>query len=185
MSIRLASTWPGDAAIEARLAYQRAREAGLSAARALVVGCIASFKDCWKFRKNLAKHCGISIRTVQRAITQAKGCGLIGVARGKKTEIPPNFSKPLPHGWSHRWTVGWGLGWKAAAEAVARTRLARLEKDALRRETKTPAPTPANVPPTLHEAIQGPRQQRAPRQYTAEEIDAELERLAKVKPPPD
>src|SRR3972149_2480929 len=104
----LAATWPGPAFVEARAAYERARSTGLSAARALVLGCIASFKDGWICRKNLADHTGLSVRTVQRAITQGKETGLIGVGRAKPNEIPPGMDRPVPCGWSHRWPIGWG-----------------------------------------------------------------------------
>lgn len=178
----LSSTWPGDASVEARAAYERARVSGLSAARSLVVGCIASFRDCWQFRSTLAKHTGLSIRTVQRAITQAKECGLIGVARGKKTEVPPNADGPITCGWSHRWTIGWGQAYEAARAAVAQTRIARMLKAATRRDSAKPQPT---VDPMPVEPTQGPRQQRPTRRWTAEELDAELERLNRAKPPPD
>lgn len=178
----LAATWPGPAGLEARAAYERARTSGLSAARALVLGCIASFRDGWTFRRNLAEHTGLSVRTVQRAITQGKETGLLGVGRAKKDEIPPGMDRPLPCGWSHRWTIGWGQAYEAAKAAVAQTRLARMVKAAARGDPK-PAPKAAeSVPPG---PMQGPRQERAPRRWTVSELDAELERLAAVKARPD
>lgn len=178
----LASTWPGPASVEARAAYERARNTGLSAARALVLGCIASFKDGWLFRKNLADHTGLSVRTVQRAITQGKETGLIGVGRAKKDEIPPGLDRPVPCGWSHRWTIGWGQAYEQAKAAVAQCRLARLVKAAARGEAK---PTPKAAESAPCGPLQGPRQERPARQWTASDIDAELERLARVKSPPD
>ena len=171
------STWPGTSASEARAAYQRAREAGISAARALVIGCIASFREGWMFRKNLADHTGLSVRTVQRAITQAKDFGLIGVARAKKNEIPPGMDRPLPCGWSHRWVVGWGQAAAAAKTAIANCRLARIVKAAARATVAKPKTDEAPGP------MQGPREQRPPRQWTVAELDAELERLARAKGP--
>lgn len=189
-----ASTWPGPNAPEARSAYERARLAGLSAARSLVLGCIASFRDGWAFRRTLAEHTGLSVRTVQRAITQAKWCGLLGVARAKKTEVPTGLDRPLPCGWSHRWTIGWGMAVEAAREAVARTRLARIVKAAV--QAKHPPSraekrqwTASEIDDALNppaSPMQGPRAPaRPPRQWTASEIDAELARLAKVKSKPD
>jgi hypothetical protein len=178
----LEATWPGPAVPEARAAYRRARESGLSAARSLVLGCIASFRDGWAFRSSLAKHTGLSVRTVQRAITQGKDFGLIGTARAKPDEVPPGAKGPMPCGWSHRWTVGWGQAYEAAKSAVAQTRLARLVKAAARGDAK-PSPKPAAAAPSG--PMQGPRQERAPRRWTVEELDAELERLAQVKPPPE
>ena len=176
------ATWPGPAGLEARAAYERARTSGLSAARSLVLGCIASFRDGWTFRKNLADHTGLSVRTVQRAISQGKLEGLLGVARAKKDEIPPGAKEPLRCGWSHRWTIGWGQAYEAAKAAVANTRLARMVKAAVRGESK-PAPKAAESAPAG--PMQGPRQERPARQWTASELDAELERLARVKAPPD
>lgn len=188
--------WPGPATIEARAAYERARCGGLSAARSLVLGCIASWKDCWAFRASLAAHTGLSVRTVQRAITQGKLCGLLGVGRAKKDEIPPGAEAPIPCGWSHRWTIGWGQAVEAAREAVAQTRLARMVKAAMRAKAQPSAGEARKRQWTALEIdaeldpppapIYGPRPPpRAPRQWTALEIDDELERLARVKAPPD
>lgn len=176
------TTWPGPATWEARAAYERARSSGLSAGRALVLGCIASFRDGWAFRATLAEHTGLSVRTVQRAITQGKEEGLIGVARAKKDEIPPGATEPLRCGWSHRWTIGWGQAYEAAKAAVANTRLARMVKAAIRGESK---PTPKAEPSVPAGPMQGPRQERPTRKWTLAELDAELERLARVKAPPD
>lgn len=173
----MASTWPGPAIAEARAAYERARTTGLSAARSLVVACIASFRDGWMFRRGLAEHTGLSVRTVQRAITQAKEEGLIGVARARTTEIPPGLQRPLPCGWSHRWTIGWGQAFEAAKDAVARTKVARVIKAAAR----------AVAAPIVRKTQQSPR---PPRKWTAEELDAELARIElarveTVQAPPD
>ncbi len=177
-----ASLWIGPVHTEARSAYQRAREAGLSPLRALVIGSVASFKECWTFRKKLAEKAGCSVRTVQRALTQAREEGLIGVARAKKNEVPPNWPHgPVTCGWSHRWVIGWGKAGEAVKDAVHAAKARWLVKHA------TPARVPT-APPVPSERIQGrattrrsrPEYQR--RTWTAEELDAELERLA--KPPP-
>ena len=75
----LQPAWVGPDHHEARLQEALAREAGLSVGRARVIGNIGSRRDCWAFRKKLAEVVGISVRTVQRAITQAKALGLIEV----------------------------------------------------------------------------------------------------------
>jgi len=162
----LASTWPGPFASEARAAYERCRQQGMSAGRSLIVGCIASFKQGWVFRRTLAKHTGVSVRTVQRGITQARGLGLLGTARAKPNEIPPGCKEPVRCGWSHRWIVGWGLAVERAKEAVERARLRRLAKS-------MPEVTSANRTPRT------PAQRRT---WIPEELDAELERLTQ-KPP--
>jgi hypothetical protein len=149
--------------MEARAAYERARTAGLSAARSLVLGCIASFKQGWAFRRTLAAHTGVSIRTVQRGITQARSLGLLGTARAKPDEVPPGANAPIRCGWSHRWIVGWGLAVDRAKEAVERARLRRLAK--------------------LDEPPKRPRTPAQRRTWTPEELDAELARLSRTKPP--
>lgn len=172
----LLSTWPGPFASEARAAYERARCAGLSTARSLVLGCIASFKQCWTFRRALAAHTGVSVRTVQRAITQGKAEGLLGTARAKPTEVPPGRKEPVRCGWSHRWIVGWGEAVDRAKAAVERARMKRLARQAVLTQHVTNNVRPRN-----------PRQ----RQYTAEELEAELARYEAeiaqrppAKPPP-
>jgi transposase len=180
----LNATWPGPYALEARSAYQRARESGISAARALVLGSIASFKDCFAFRSTLAEHLDLSVRTVQRAITQAKECGLIGVARSKLGEqlTRDDGSKyQLPCGFSHRWTIGWGCAYEQAKAAVAQTRLARMVKRAAMVLQPKPAPAPDPKPAAKAERPEWP----ATRRWTVEEIDLELERRHGVKPSPE
>jgi RNase P protein component len=165
----LTSTWPGPFASEARCAYERARNAGISAARSLVLGCIASFKQGWVFRRTLAKHTGVSVRTVQRAITQGKNEGLLGTARAKANEIPPGLTQPVKCGWSHRWIVGWGQAVEMAKAAVERARLKRMTRAVCQPSSGVPRKKPA-------------------RTWTADEIDAELARRAPPeridKPPP-
>lgn len=179
--------WLGPVHSEARAGYQRARNAGLSPMRALVVGSIASYRECWAFRKKIAARVGCSIRTVQRALTQARAEGLIGLARAKKDERPPGVDRngkpfePMPCGWSHRWVIGWGAAGKAVADAVHAAKARWLVKHA----------APQRVPaPVRSEALKG-RYAPAPvrteyqrRSWTASELDAELERLAREKPPP-
>lgn len=175
--------WLGPVPTEARAAYDRARSAGLTPTRALVVGTIASFKDCWAFRSRIAKRIGCSVRTVQRAITQARSEGLIGVARAKKGECPPNWKKPVECGWSHRWTIGWGKAHTAVKAAVEAARARWLVRYA--------AHVPERSHATLHvkdPAKTGPRWKlsasgREWRSMTVEEKTAELERALELKPP--
>jgi hypothetical protein len=116
----LKPTYLGPDLPEARAAEQRAREAGLTVLRARIVAHIASFKDGWIFRRRLAKTEGCSVRTVQRAITQAREEGLIGVARAKQGEKPPGAAGTFACGWSHRWIIGRG---RAAAALLPRRAL--------------------------------------------------------------
>lgn len=124
----MTALWLGNDARGASLAEARALDAGLSSLRARIVGHIASFKDCWVFRGRIASAARCSVRTVQRAISQAKAEGLIGVARAKRGECPPGARGPLPCGWSHRWIVGRGLAGDALRAAVARAKLHALTR---------------------------------------------------------
>jgi hypothetical protein len=130
--------------------------------RSWIVGQIASFRDCWVFRKRIAEWARCSIRTVQRAITQARSLGLLGVARAKPNEVPPGASHAFACGWSHRWTIGWG---KAAAQVKRMVTAARLAW--MTRRTVAKPVASGNV-----EATAPP-----PKRWTADELDAELERL--------
>ena len=184
-----ASLWLGPVHSEARSAFQRARQAGLSPMRALVIGSVASFKECWAFRRKLAAQVGCSIRTVQRALTQAREEGLIGVARAKKTDVPPNWKHgPIACGWSHRWVIGWGKAGQAVADAVHAAKARWLVKHALAtpRVSQTSAPPADNqVDPAIsRRAATGPRAEYARRKWTAQELDAELELLERAKKPP-
>ncbi|HET7378500.1 MAG TPA: hypothetical protein VFJ24_00530 [Gaiellales bacterium] len=137
----------------------------MSPMRALAFGQIASFRDGWVFRSTIAKKIGASVRTVGRAIRQAKDLGLLGTARAKKTEIPPGMSRPLACGWSHRWIIGWGQAGKAVAAAVSAARTRRLAK--LSAKGLRPVAQPQR------------------RRWTAEELERELELTARKIPPPE
>jgi AraC-like DNA-binding protein len=103
---------------EARAAFLRAIESGLSVTRAYVLAQVASFKDGWLFRSTLAEKVGCSVRTVARAFAQAKREGLLRTHRAKKREIPPGCDQPLRCGWSHRFVIGWGAAGAAVKQAV-------------------------------------------------------------------
>lgn len=143
----------------------------MSAARSLVLGCVASFKQCWAFRRTLAEHTGLSVRTVQRALTQGRELGLCGMARAKPNEVPPGRKEPVRCGWSHRWVVGWGLALERAKEAVEKARLKRAVKMACQPSQGVPQKKP------------NPRQRR----YTADELAEELARFEteRAQKPPD
>jgi len=162
------SLWLGPFVHEAVAAYRRAREAGLTATRALVLGNVASFRDGWAFKRTLARQAGCSIRTVGRSLRQGSDEGLVGVARAKPNERPVaadgKLLAPIPCGWSHRWTIGWGKAGAEVKEAVARAKAKRLARSLVKREVR-----------------RGPARSR--RHWTPEQIDAELERRARERPP--
>lgn len=184
-------TWPGPHHFEAKQAYIRAREAGMSLARSWIVGGIASFRDAWLFRSALARFFRLSIRTVQRAITEAHDLGLIGKARSKPNEIPPGANTPIPCGWSHRWTVGWGMAVEVARAEIARTRLARIVKAQTKRPEAPRYParktqwSPEEIQAVIDSQVRQPPKdygQRPPRsKWTVEEIEAELAKLKRER----
>jgi hypothetical protein len=156
---------------EAGAAFQRARGRGMTTTRALVVGHIASHRECWSFRRRLAERIGCSVRTVQRAITQAVSLGLVGVARAKKTDVPPGLDRPVDCGWSHRWTIGWGKAGAAVKTAIDGARARWMLRVAARTEKKAALPLE-------------PRPSRPPRRWTADELEAELARVTSSTVPP-
>lgn len=182
----MTALWLGPFAHEAVAAFNRALEHGLSHGRALVVGQVASFQDCWTFRRSIAKRLQISVRTVQRALTEAQDLGLIGKARAKRGEIAPGLQTPIECGWSHRWTVGWGQAAERARAAIAQARLSRL----VRKMMAQPAPPPSKREAQARaehqvKAEQASRDRWAPpRRWTAEELDAELARRDAAPPDP-
>ncbi len=179
----LKPTYLGPDLPEARAAEQRAREAGLTVLRARIVAHIASFKDGWIFRRRLAKTEGCSVRTVQRAITQAREEGLLGVARAKQGEKPPGAAGTFACGWSHRWIIGRGRAAAAALAAVAAAKLAWLARTA----AKPPAPQQRCAPAACAGKAPPTGQRRPPaRRWTADEIDQALaDTPATGDPPPD
>jgi hypothetical protein len=179
--------WLGPFHIEARAAYQRARNATLSPTRALVIGTVASYKDCWTFRRTIAAKVGCSIRTVQRALTQARAEGLIRMHRAKKGEIPPRRQDdtqhgPIPCGWSHRFVMGWGQAGRAVADAVHAAKARWLVKQAAPLRTAPPAAAPFHAPSGTIKPPARTEYQR--RSWTPAELDAELDKLERLKKPP-
>jgi len=134
--------------------------------RALVIGSVASFKECWAFRRKLAAKVGCSVRTVQRALTQARSEGLIGLARAKKDEVPPGWQHgPVTCGWSHRWVMGWGKAGEAARDAVHAAKARWFVKHTL-----------SSMPPKVAGAATETGKPRTykPRPMTPDELDADL-----------
>jgi len=173
--------FPGPHVAEARAAFARALENGMSSKRAHGLGVIASFKEGWIPRRSIARWIGGCVRTVGRMIHQAKEIGLLSTARAKKHEIPPGRSEPFTCGWSHRWIIGWGQAGKAVNDAVHAARARWLVKHAApERKPVAAATTRGGMEPS---AAARPEYQR--RKWTAAEIDQELERLERLnKPPP-
>jgi hypothetical protein len=158
--------WPGPFRSEAVKAYQRAVSSGMRPLRSLVIGCVASFRDCWAFQRHLATRLGCSIRTIQRGLRQGRQLGLIECHRAKRGEKAPGVGAPVDCGWSHRWAIGWGEASEVAERACTVARLGKMIPGVKRASKPTPA---------------------VPRRWTATEIEAELARrdaLARARPPP-
>jgi hypothetical protein len=78
--------------------------------RAYIIACAASQgKVCWAFQSTLAKYTGYSVRTVQRAFSQAKRLGLIVSRRLRRGEQPDGANGPITCGGALRRFVSWGL----------------------------------------------------------------------------
>jgi DNA-binding Lrp family transcriptional regulator len=155
--------WPGPFGQEAARAFHRATASGMNTLRSLVVGSVASFRDCWMFQREMARRLGCSVRTVQRGLRQARDLGLIECHRAKPNEKAPGLGRVVECGWSHRWAIGWGKATELAKVAVNVARIAKTIPRALRR-TKT---KPVEVP----------------RRWTPEQIEAELARRLAMRPP--
>jgi hypothetical protein len=150
--------------------------------RALVVGNVGSFRDCWTFRRRIAEKVGCSVRTVARALAQATSLGLIGVARAKPNEKAPGIGRVVPCGWSHRWAIGWGRAGAAVKRAIETAR-ARFT---LRRASR-PMPREGCAPKARHCGGKAPQLGRT---WTAAELDAELALVPRTpnvpeRPPPE
>jgi hypothetical protein len=149
--------------------YFRARQAGMTVARSTVAAFVASFKDCWAFRRQIARVLGLSVRTVQRALTQGQDLGLLRTARAKQGEIPTGARGPIDCGFSHRWTIGWGIAGKRAGEKIQTL----IEHAKMRRVLRVVTPNTKRA--RIMEARKpSPIQKRIP---TLEELNAELARI--------
>lgn len=102
--------YPGPHRREADAVYAFALERGMSKMRAWITACGASYgKTFWTFQRTLSKFCGGCVRTVQRAISDSKRCGLLTSRRIKRGETAPGGRGPLTCGAALRTIVGWGM----------------------------------------------------------------------------
>lgn len=185
--------WLGPFVHEAIAAFKRALDAGMSAKRAIVVGQIASFRDGWVSRRNLARGSACSVRTAQRGITEAKTRGMLRVVRFKPNEIPPGAKAPITCGGSHRWTIGWGKAGEAIKLAINSERarvLTRAAAAAAALSFSGASPTPASSPRLRAWEVERVHGRvvvscPAPKRFnTAAKIDAELERRTRPRDGP-
>lgn len=170
VALRRLGFWIGGDWTEAQAAYERARELGMSKARAEAIGHVASCEDCWAFAATIARRVGVHVRTIQRAFAEGRAFGLMRSARAKKGEVPPGASSAFACGWSHRWIIGRGLAgaaWKAAIDKARVRWLGSLVKR-------------AHVPASESSlAARAPEVRRPPRGVSTREwLERELAELA-------
>lgn len=110
---------PGPFRSEAMAILEHCKAAGMSWMRAYAVACLASVAEkgiCWKFQSSVAKFTGYSVRTVQRAVRQAKALGVLVSRRLRRGERPPGARQPITCGGALRRFIAWG---KPKAQALA------------------------------------------------------------------
>jgi hypothetical protein len=178
--------WIGPHVDEAQSAYQLARERGMTALRARIIGHVGSHKYCSAFRRTIAKVERCAVRTVQRALTQGQDLGLMRAVRSKPGEIIPGIGKPIDCGCSIKWIAGWGKALATRLEQIAKYRARRLVQRATvaavvvaataasGQSLKRPSSWDVERDERGHVTVARAPQRPAPR--TAAELDAELER---------
>lgn len=143
---------------EAKKAYALAVAEGWRGKGPIVYAELVSHgKNPWLFQSSIAAAVGCAVRTVQRWLRRMRDEGLLQCWRGKKKEIPPGAVKPLKCGFSNRAVTLWN----AIGERFEQLRAELAAKAAAKRDAR--------------------RARYRPR--TVAEIDAELAKTAKPKPP--
>lgn len=95
--------------------------------RAYAVACLASIgEQCWQFQSSVArfmlgkstdpKQIRGRVRTIQRAVRQAKAMGVLVSRRLRRGERPPGARQPITCGGAVRRFIAWG---KPKAQAMA------------------------------------------------------------------
>lgn len=143
------------------------------------MACLATRRDNWTFRKNIAEVVGCCVRTVGRGFRDARERGLMNAWRGKKGEIPPGAKAPLKCGWSHRTVYGWGQRPAERRREIEEARARWLVHEA---QKALPKPPKVRVDGST---MDPPGRRRAPRtrgpRMTSEQIDAALAELERQK----
>lgn len=154
--MKLGLALPGRNRPEAERIQRYLVEQGMSWKRAWAVACMASIgATTWIFQRSVAKFCGICVRTVQRAVRQAKSWGVLVSRRLRRGERPDGARSPITCGGAMRRFVAWGqpkarqlalwakyrIRWfhrlEAIAAAIARKNAATAaERERIRAEIK-------------------------------------------------
>jgi hypothetical protein len=108
---------------------EHCKAAGMSWLRAYAIACLASVAEngiCWQFQSKVARFMlgrGATeaqvrgrIRTIQRAVRQAKEMGVLVSRRLRRGERPPGARQPITCGGAYRRFIAWG---KPKAQAMA------------------------------------------------------------------
>jgi hypothetical protein len=109
--VKLGVALPGPFRSEALRILEHCKAAGMSWKRAYAIACLASEAEngiCWKFQSKVARFTGYSIRTIQRAVRQAKGMGVLVSRRLRRGERPPGARQPITCGGALRRFIAWG-----------------------------------------------------------------------------
>lgn len=119
--MKLGLALPGPHRREAELVQRFCVDGGMSWKRAYAVACMASMGQfCWSFALNIAKFAGVSRKTVQRAVLQAKKLGVLVSRRIRRGERPPGADYSYSCGGAYRRFVAWGLSTSRALARCAR-----------------------------------------------------------------
>lgn len=101
---------PGVHRREALFVFRFAIGQGMSFKRAHCLAVAASYGEkSWVFQKTVANWAKCSMRTVQRAMNEAKILGIIYSRRSRQGEVPPNARGSLKCGCAIRTFTAWGL----------------------------------------------------------------------------
>lgn len=101
---------PGVHRREALFVFRYALSQQMTWKRAHCLAVAASYgQKSWVFQGTVAKLVGCSLRTVQRAMNEAKTLGILYSRRSRQGETPPNGRGPLKCGCAIRTFTAWGL----------------------------------------------------------------------------
>lgn len=117
-------------------------------------------RNPWLFQANIARRVGCCVRTVQRWLAFFRDEGLLRCWRGSNRETPPGARGPVTCGFSNRALTAWHAVGERFRELVAQYKAERARKA-------------------------DERKARRARRWTADEIDAELERRSRAGPGKD
>lgn len=122
---------PGVHRREALFVFRFALREQMSWKRAHCLAIAASYgAKSWVFQGTVAKWAKCSLRTVQRAMNEAKTLGIIYSRRSRQGEIPPNGRGPLKCGCAIRTFTAWGL---RSARRIGGVCARYAQADAMRR----------------------------------------------------